>query len=151
MSTELKLKVLEYVDGRVSASASEVGKALDITVQRAGRYLKSLVAENLIEIDHTQDHVPFYSSVRASNSGPAVTAVPKRVTRDVTEAHAKDTQGIVDKCMDAAFGDLVRQAEESGYNRGFAKGYAAGLQESQREAYEDGKKAVVRKLTEMLT
>lgn len=146
MSTELKLKVLEYVDGRVSASASEVGKALDITVQRAGRYLKTLVSEKLIEIDHTQDHVPFYSSVRASNPKPK-----ERVTRDVTEAHSKDTQGIVDKCMDAAFGDLVRQAEESGYNRGFAKGYAAGLQESQREAYEDGKKAVVRKLTEMLT
>lgn len=146
MSTELKLKVLEYVDGRVSASASEVGKALDITVQRAGRYLKTLVSEKLIEIDHTQDHVPFYSSVRASNPKPK-----ERVTRDVTEAHSKDTQGVVDKCVDAAFGDLVRQAEESGYNRGFAKGYAAGLQESQREAYEDGKKAVVRKLTEMLT
>lgn len=146
MSTELKLKVLEYVDGRVNASASEVGKALDITVQRAGRYLKTLVSEKLIEIDHTQDHVPFYSSVRASNPKPK-----ERVTNDVTEAHSKDTQGIVDRCMDAAFGDLVRQAEESGYNRGFAKGYAAGLQESQREAYEDGKKAVVRKLTEILT
>jgi len=151
MSTELKLKVLEYVDGRVSASASEVGKALDITVQRAGRYLKTLVSEKLIEIDHTQDHVPFYSSVRASNSGPAVTAVPKRVTRDVTEAHAKDTEEVVTQCVDAAFADLIRQAEQAGYNKGFMLGFEAGRKGSQREAYEDGKKAVVRKLTELLT
>ena len=145
MSTELKLKVLEYVDGRVSASASEVGKALDITVQRAGRYLKSLVNEKLLEIDHTQDHVPFYSSVRASNPKPK-----ERVTRDVTEAHSKDTQGIVDKCMDAAFGDLVRQAEKAGYDRGFAKGYDVGRAESARSAYADGKEAVIRKLGELL-
>lgn len=145
MSTELKLKVLEYVDGRVSASASEVGKALDITVQRAGRYLKTLVSEKLIEIDHTQDHVPFYSSVRASNPKPK-----ERVTHDVTEAHSKDTQGIVDKCMDAAFGDLVRQAEKAGYDRGFAKGYDVGRAESARSAYADGKEAVIRKLGELL-
>lgn len=145
MSAELKIKVLDYVDSRVSASAGEVAKALDITVQRAGRYLKTLVTENLIEIEHTHDHVPYYSSVRASNPKPK-----ERVTRDVTEAHSKDTQGIVDKCMDAAFGDLVRQAEESGYNRGFTKGYDLGRAESARSAYADGKEAVIRKLGELL-
>lgn len=145
MSTELKLKVLEYVDGRVSASASEVGKALDITVQRAGRYLKSLVNEKLVEIDHTQDHVPFYSSVRASNPKPK-----ERVTRDVTEAHAKDTEEVVTQCVDAAFADLVRQAEKAGYDRGFAKGYDVGRAESARSAYADGKEAVIRKLGELL-
>lgn len=143
MSTELKLKVLNYVDSRVSASASEVSKALGITVQRAGRYLKSLVTEGLVEVDHTQDHVPFYSAVRASNS-------EKRVTRDVTEAHAKDTPEVVDKVIDATFGELIRQAEEAGFNKGFAKGYDVGRAESARSAYADGKEEIVRKLSALL-
>lgn len=143
MSVELRQKVLSYVDSRVSASAGEVSKALDITIQRAGRYLKSLLNDGDISIDHTNDHVPYYSTVRRSNS-------EERVTRDVTEAHAKDTPEIVEKCMDAAFGDLVRQAEKAGYDRGFAKGYDVGRAESARSAYADGKEAVIRKLGELL-
>ena len=148
MSVELKQKVYCYVDSRVSASASEVAKALDITIQRAGRYLKTLMNEGAIEVDHTQDHVPFYSSkspVRPSNS-------EKRVTRDVTEAHAKDTPGIVDRVVNANFdpSNLVRQAEISSYNKGFRFGYEAGRKESYREAYEDGKRAVLDRLTRLL-
>ena len=146
MSAELKQKVYCYVDSRVSASASEVAKALDITIQRAGRYLKGLVNEGLVEIDHTQDHVPFYSSkppVRPSNP-------EKRVTRDVTEAHAKDTEEVVEKSLDASIKGMVTGAENSGYNKGFTRGYEAGRKESYREAYEDGKRAVLDRLTRLL-
>lgn len=149
MSAELKQKVYCYVDSRVTASASEVAKALDITIQRAGRYLKTLLSEDMLEVDHTQDHVPFYSSkspVRPSNP-------EKRVTRDVTEAHAKDTEKVLEKIVESVFdpSTLVRQAEISSYNKGFSEGYKAGRKESCREAYEDGKQAVLRKLMELLT
>jgi flagellar biosynthesis/type III secretory pathway protein FliH len=132
----------------VTASASEVAKALDITIQRAGRYLKGLVSEGVVEIDHTQDHVPFYSSkspVRPSNP-------EKRVTRDVTEAHAKDTEEVLEKIVETVFdpSTLIRQAEVANYNKGFSEGYKAGRKESYREAYEDGKRAVLDRLTRLL-
>lgn len=174
MSAELKEKVFQYVDSRVTASASEVAKALDITIQRAGRYLKGLVNEGLVEIDHTQDHVPFYSSkspVRRSNpslvadeitgktaeeisdftmriSQPRISM--KANTRDVTEAHAKDTEEVVEKSLDASIKGMVTGAENSGYNKGFTRGYEAGRKESYREAYEDGKRAVLDRLTRLL-
>lgn len=149
MSAELKEKVYQYVDGRVTASASEVAKALDITVQRAGRYLKILVNEERLEVDHMQDHVPFYSSkspVRSSNP-------EKRVTRDVTEAHAKDTEEVLDRIVNLQFdpSTLVRQAEISSYNKGFSEGYKAGRRESYREAYEDGRQSVLRKMMELFS
>ena len=147
MSAELKEKVYQYVDGRVTASASEVAKALDITIQRAGRYLKILVNEERLEVDHMQDHVPFYSSkspVRSSNP-------EKRVTRDVTEAHAKDTEEVVEKSLDASIRGMVIGAENSGYNKGFSEGYKAGRRESYREAYEDGRQSVLRKMMELFS
>ena len=149
MSAELKEKVYCYVDGRVTASASEVAKALDITIQRAGRYLKILVNEERLEVDHMQDHVPFYSSkfpVRSSNP-------EKRVTRDVTEAHAKDTEEVLDRIVNSQFdpSTLVRQAEISSYNKGFSEGYKAGRRESYREAYEDGRQSVLRKMMELFS
>lgn len=45
-----------------------------------------------------------------------------------------------------AWGTLVEEAEE----RGFAKGYAVGVQEAQRAAYELGKESVISKLTGIL-
>ena len=147
MSAELKEKVYCYVDSRVTASASEVAKALDITIQRAGRYLKILVNEERLEVDHMQDHVPFYSSkspVRSSNP-------EKRVTRDVTEAHAKDTEEVVEKSLDASIRGMVIGAENSGYNKGFSEGYKAGRRESYREAYEDGRQSVLRKMMELFS
>ena len=149
MSAELKEKVYCYVDSRVTASASEVAKALDITIQRAGRYLKILVNEERLEVDHMQDHVPFYSSkspVRSSNP-------EKRVTRDVTEAHANDTEEVLDRIVNSQFdpSTLVRQAEISSYNKGFSEGYKAGRRESYREAYEDGRQSVLRKMMELFS
>ena len=148
MSAELKQKVYCYVDSRVTASASEVAKALDITIQRAGRYLKTLLNEDMLEVDHTQDHVPFYSSkspVRSSNP-------EKRVTRDVTEAHAKDTEEVLDRIVNSQFdpSTLVRQAEISSYNKGFTQGFNAGYKQAAREAYEDGKRSVMKKLEVLL-
>lgn len=46
-----------------------------------------------------------------------------------------------------AWGTLVEEAEA----RGFAKGYAVGVQEAQRAAYELGKSAVISKLTAVLS
>ena len=46
-----------------------------------------------------------------------------------------------------AWGVLVEEAEQ----RGFAKGYATGVQEAQRAAYELGKDAVLKKLTAVLS
>lgn len=46
-----------------------------------------------------------------------------------------------------AWASLVEEAEQ----RGFAKGYTAGVQEAQRAAYEQGRSSVVRKLTELLS
>lgn len=45
-----------------------------------------------------------------------------------------------------AWATLVEEAEQ----RGFAKGYATGVQEAQRAAYELGKSSVISKLTEIL-
>lgn len=45
------------------------------------------------------------------------------------------------------WGALVEEAEQ----RGFAKGYATGVQEAQRAAYELGKDAVLKKLTAVLS
>ena len=45
-----------------------------------------------------------------------------------------------------AWETLVEEAEQ----RGFAKGYATGVQEAQRAAYELGKSSVISKLTEIL-
>ena len=175
MSAELKEKVYCYVDSRVTASASEVAKALDITVQRAGRYLKGLVNEERLGVDHTQDHVPFYSSkspVRSSNppivadeitgktaeeisdftmriSQPRISM--KANVRDVTEAHAKDTEEVVEKALDASIKGMVQGAENSGYNKGFSEGYRAGRRESYREAYEDGRQSVLRKMMELFS
>lgn len=49
--------------------------------------------------------------------------------------------------VDQAWGTLVEEAEE----RGFAKGYAVGVQEAQRAAYELGKRAVLNKLESLLS
>lgn len=143
MSKEMKNEVFNYINGRVITSAKELSDGLGITVQRAGKYIKALLNEGTIEIDHTHDAVNFYksTSVRQSN----------RNTVDVTEAHSKDTQEVVDKIGDAVTKNLISGAETSGYNRGFAQGYALGRKESAREAYEDGKQAVLRKLTELLS
>ena len=46
----------------------------------------------------------------------------------------------------SAWETLVAEAEQ----RGFAKGYAEGTKTIQRAAYEEGRQAVVRKLTELL-
>jgi DNA-binding MarR family transcriptional regulator len=46
-----------------------------------------------------------------------------------------------------AWGVLVEEAEQ----RGFSKGYAIGVQEAQRAAYELGKDAVLKKLTAVLS
>lgn len=45
-----------------------------------------------------------------------------------------------------AWDHLIQEAQQ----RGFAQGYEAGSQASQRAAYELGKNAVIRKLTELL-
>lgn len=47
---------------------------------------------------------------------------------------------------ESAWGTIVEEAEE----RGFAKGYAVGVQEAQRAAYELGKESVISKLTGIL-
>ena len=69
---------------------------------------------------------------------------------DVTEAHAKDTQTIVDDCMNASIKGMIQGAENSGYNKGFARGYEAGYKQSAREAYEDGQRSVMKKLEVLL-
>jgi flagellar biosynthesis/type III secretory pathway protein FliH len=46
-----------------------------------------------------------------------------------------------------AWSNLVEEAEQ----RGFAKGYEQGVQAAQRAAYEQGKSSVIRKLTEFLS
>lgn len=76
---------------------------------------------------------------------------PVRVkVTDVTEAHAKDTQTIVDECMNASIKGMITGAENSGYNKGFARGYEAGVKEAAREAYEAGKRSVMKKLEVLL-
>ena len=49
--------------------------------------------------------------------------------------------------VDQARGTLVEEAEE----RGFAKGYALGVQEAQRAAFYDGKRSVLTKLEALLS
>jgi hypothetical protein len=48
---------------------------------------------------------------------------------------------------ESAWGSIVEEAEQ----RGFAKGYAIGVQEAQRAAYELGKSSVISKLTAVLS
>lgn len=69
---------------------------------------------------------------------------------DVTEAHAKDTQTIVDDCLNASIKGMIQGAESSGYNKGFARGYEAGVKEAARQAYEDGQRSVMKKLEVLL-
>lgn len=45
----------------------------------------------------------------------------------------------------------VTSANNKEFNYGFAQGYALGLKESQRQAYEEGKAAVLEKLRALLT
>lgn len=71
-------------------------------------------------------------------------------TVDVTEAHAKDTQTIVDDCMNASIKGMIQGAENSGYNKGFARGYEAGYKQSAREAYAEGQRSVMKKLEVLL-
>jgi len=52
----------------------------------------------------------------------------------------------VNRPKGGAWATLVEEAEQ----RGFAKGYATGVQEAQRAAYELGKSSVISKLTEIL-
>lgn len=47
--------------------------------------------------------------------------------------------------------DYAKASADKGFNQGFAQGYALGLQESQRQAYEEGKAAVFEKLRALLT
>lgn len=144
MSEQLKLSVREYINGRVCASAREVSNALGITVQLAGRYISMLVKDGTVERDHIEDGVPHYKTV--STKKPII-----RVTRDVTEAHAKDTEHVVERCIDAAIsGNMVRAAEISGFNRGFTEGYAAGLKEISRKDYAAGQQSVLDRLTKLL-
>lgn len=127
MSNELRSAVLRYVDSRVTASAGEVARALDITIQRAGRYLRILLKENEIVIDHEEDHVPYYSTVPKGKM-KVIKAEPARPEPAKVEA----------------------PKVEAGYNDGFAHGYEAGRKEAYREAYEDGKRAVLDRLTRIL-
>jgi len=69
---------------------------------------------------------------------------PAENMRQIAEAgFTLDELGVQDE---RAWGTSVEEAE----GRGFAKGYAAGVQEAQRAAYDLGKSAVVRKLTDLL-
>lgn len=52
---------------------------------------------------------------------------------------------------DPSIKGMISGAEQSGYNKGFAQGYALGLKEVQRQAYEEGKEAVFEKLRALLT
>lgn len=138
MSTELKERVFNYIDGRVHVSAKGIGDALGITVQRAGRYIRSLVDEGRVKIDHVHDAVPYYRTCKPSEQ--------TRATVDVTEAHSKDTPEIVKEIGDAAIKGMITSAEKQGYDKGFTRGYEVGRNEACREAYADGQLSVFERI-----
>jgi len=51
----------------------------------------------------------------------------------------------------ATYAPQETSTNDQKFNQGFAQGYALGLQESQRQAYEEGKAAVFEKLRALLT
>ena len=115
--------------------------------QRNGSGERKIKYEPLKEAALAIDEVTDISMAEASDL--AYELSQKKVV-DVTEAHAKDTQTIVDDCMNASIKGMIYGAENSGYNKGFALGYEAGVREAARQAYEDGKRSVVKKLEVLL-
>jgi predicted transcriptional regulator/ribosomal protein L17 len=65
---------------------------------------------------------------------------------DVTEAHAKDTKEAVQSAMTWANKEMLLEERRLG----FSEGYEAGVREAAREAYEDGKRSVMKKLEVLL-
>lgn len=67
---------------------------------------------------------------------------------DVQEKKMEKTEDtVIDTAVNKAWAHIAEEAEQ----RGFSRGYATGVKESQREAYEAGKRAVLKKLEALLS
>lgn len=117
--------------------------------QRNGSGEKKIKYEPPKEASLVIDEVVGISMAEASDLAHKLS---QRKVVDVTEAHAKDTPGIVDRVVNEVFDPsaLVRQAEISSYNKGFTQGFNAGYKQAAREAYEAGQRSVMKKLEVLL-
>lgn len=163
MSAELKagpMRVItEYVKSRtLSVTRQEIIKGTGLAQDQVRKATNQLVAKGRLTTETDDLGVTRYLMVNENaeskkKAWPSVTLIS-----DNTELYDKLQDSTI-KVKDrpntpwrevtthpTAWNSLVAEAEQ----RGFAKGYTKGLQEAQREAYEDGKRAVITKLEALL-
>lgn len=128
-------RVVNSFDGM---TRQELKTSLNLTSDQVRCRTNDLVKAGKLVVMNDEQGVPRYYDVQEKKM-------------DITEAQAKDTPEIMTEIGDSITKSLIRGAEQSGFDKGFSRGYATGVKESQREAYEAGKRAVLKKLEALLS
>lgn len=129
----------------------EIQQRTGLTKEQVRKATNALTQDKRLTMHQSNLGVPFYQpGARANYDGM------KSKMESLNEIHEQRRQAkhIIDAGWreaapsgSDAWGHLVKEAEQ----RGFALGYSKGVQESQRTAYEQGKKSVLTKLEVLLS
>lgn len=135
-------RILQTLDRSFGLTRAELANRLGESRDTIRKTLHVMLKDERIARVIGDDGVEIYNITEA---GKAV------LTKELARASLEEPMPKVWKeetsVIKPAWETLVAEAEQ----RGFAKGYAEGTKAIQKAAYEDGRRAVVRKLAELLT
>lgn len=149
MSAQIKFSpthiVLDYVKSRtLSVTRQEIIKGTGLAADQVRKATNQLVAKGSLATELDNVGVTYYMTPEANMK--KVRQEPPVLVSNNAELYDQIKDYKPTK-TEHAWDTLVEEAEQ----RGFAKGYAVGIQEAQRAAYADGKKAVINKLEALLS
>ena len=131
--------IMEYVNNRVlPPTRREIIRGTGLSAPQVRKATNDLVHKGKLSVAYDKQGVATYTTKKMAVVAPkTISVVSKAVWKEDNQPKPTTT----------AWTTMVEEAEQ----RGFAKGYAEGVKSSQRQAYADGKEAVIKKLAELLS
>ena len=140
--------ILQVLDRSFGLSRAQLAGRMNESREAIRKPLKYMLEDGRITRMVGDDGVELYNVTEKGKQALALelSKAKKETTSVIKPSPAPAPAPVTQTKTNEAWATLVEEAEQ----RGFAKGYSAGVQESQRAAYEDGRKSIINKLAGML-
>ena len=140
-------KILQTLDRSFGLTRAELANRLGESRDTIRKTLHVMLKDERIARVIGDDGVEIYNITETGKAALVKEMIRASLEEPMPKVWKEETSVIkpLDKSHDAWI-TLLAETEQ----RGFAKGYAEGTKAIQRAAYEDGRRAVVRKLVELL-